>query len=85
MEEYTFINKDRTIAKVFKLFKDVNNSFPFLDGMEISCEYVYKRAEKQFMKLSRVESFEDARKKYKKLLEEGLKKKTYIFKVTYLQ
>ena len=46
MEEYTFINKDRTRAKVFKLFKDVNNSFPFIDGMEISCECLYKRADK---------------------------------------
>ena len=81
MEEYTFINKDRTRAKVFKLFKDVNNSFQFFYGMGISCEYVYKRAEKQFMKWSRVESFEDARKKYKKLLEEGLEKKLIYLKL----
>ena len=46
MEEYTFVNKNRIRAKVFKLFKDVNNSFPFIDGMEISCECVYKRADK---------------------------------------
>ena len=46
MEKFNFINKDRTRAKVFKLFKDVNNSFPFIDGMEISCECVYKRADK---------------------------------------
>ena len=38
----------------------------------------------QFIKGSSVESFEDARKKYKKLLEEGWKK-TFIFKFTYLQ
>ena len=46
MEEYTFINRDMTRPKVFKLFKDANNSFPFIDGMEISCECVYKRADK---------------------------------------
>ena len=46
MEEYTFINKDSTRAKVFKLFKDVNNSFPFIDGMEISCKCLYKRDDK---------------------------------------
>ena len=46
MEEYDFINKERKRAKKFKLFKDVNNSFPFIDGMEISCQFVYKRADK---------------------------------------
>ncbi len=39
--------------------------------MEISHGCVYKRASKPVMKGSRVESIEDARKEYKKLLEEG--------------
>ena len=46
MEKYTFMNKDRTRAKVLKLFVDINNSFPFIDVMEISCECVYKRVDK---------------------------------------
>ena len=46
MEKFNFINKDRTRAKVFKLFKDVNNYSPFLDAMGISCLCVYKRADK---------------------------------------
>jgi hypothetical protein len=44
----------------------------------------FKRVNKPVMKGSRLESFEDARKEYKKLLEEGWKK-TSKFKVTYLK
>ena len=47
--------------------------------MEISYGCVYKRATKPVMKGSRVESIKDARKEYKKLLEDGWKK-TSIFK-----
>ena len=84
MEEYTLINKNRKRTKVFKLFKDVRNSSPFIDGMQIISECVYQKADKPVMLGRRVEIFEDARKEYKKLLEEGWKK-TSIFKVTYLQ
>jgi len=47
--------------------------------MEISYGFVYKSCSKPFMRGSRVESIEEARKEYKKLLEEGWKK-TLIFK-----
>ena len=36
MEEYALINKDRTRTKIFNLFKDVSNFFPFIGAMEIS-------------------------------------------------
>ena len=79
MEEFTLINKDRSRIKVFKPFEDVSKPSPSIDAMEISYGCVYKRAYKPVMKGSRVESIEDARKEYMKLLEEGWKK-TYIFK-----
>ena len=78
MEEFTLINKDRSRIKVFKPFADVSKPSLSFDAMEISYGCVYKRATKPVMKGSRVESIEDARKEYKKLLEEGWKK-TYIF------
>ena len=79
MEEFTLINKDRSRIKVFKPFADVSKPSLRIDAMEISYGCVYKRATKPVIKGSRVESIEDARKEYKKLLEEGWKK-TYIFK-----
>ena len=62
MEEYTLINKDRTRTKVFKIFKVVLNSYPFIDAMEISYRCVYKRVNKPVTKGSRVESIKDAKK-----------------------
>ena len=79
MEAFTLINKDRSRIKVFKPFEDVSKPSPSIDAMEISYGCVYKRATKPVIKGSRVESIEDARKEYKKLLEEGWKK-TSIFK-----
>ena len=80
MEEFTLINKDRSRIKVFKPFEDVSKSSPSIDAMEITYGCVYKRSSKPVMKGSRVESIEDARKEYKKLLEEGWEK-TSIFKI----
>ena len=80
MEEFTLINKDRSRIKVFKPFEDVSKSSPSIDAMEITYGCVYKRSSKPVMKGSRVESIEDARKEYKKLLEEGWQK-TSIFKI----
>ena len=80
MEEFTLINKDRSRIKVFKPFDDVSKSSPSIDAMEITYGCVYKRSSKPVMKGSRVESIEDARKEYKKLLEEGWQK-TSIFKI----
>ena len=78
MEKFTLINKDRSRIKVFEPFEDVSKPSPTIDAMMITYGCVYKRASKPVMKGSRVESIEDARKEYKKLLEEGWKK-TSIF------
>ena len=79
MEEFTLINKARSRIKVFRPFEDISKSSSRINAMEISYGCVYKRSSKPVMKGSRVESIEDARKEYKKLLEEGWKK-TSIFK-----
>ena len=79
MDEFTLINKDRSRIKVFKPFEDISKSNPIIDAMEISYRCLYKRASKPVMKGSRVETIEDARKEYEKLLAEGWGK-TSIFK-----
>ena len=79
MDEFTLINKDRSRIKVFKPFEDISKSTPSIDAMQISYGCVYKRASKPVMKGSRVETIEDARKEYEKLLTEGWEK-TSIFK-----
>ena len=79
MEVFTLINNDRSRIKVFKQFEDISNPSSSINAIEISYGCVYKRSSKPVMKGSRVESIEDARKEYKKLLEEGWKK-TSIFK-----
>ena len=79
MEKFTLINKDRSRIKVFEPFEDITKPSPTIDAMMISYGCVYKRASKPVMKGSRVESIEDARKEYKKLIEEGWKK-TSIFR-----
>jgi len=45
-----------------------------VNAILISYGCVFKRSSKPVMKGSRVESIEEARKEYKKLLEEGWKK-----------
>ena len=79
MEKYTLINKDRSRIKVFEPFEDKTKPSSSIDAMMISYGCVYKRNSNPVMKGSRVESLEDARKEYKKLLEEGWEK-TSIFK-----
>ena len=79
MEEFTLINKQRNRIKVFKPFEDISKPSPSINAMEISYGCVYKRSSKPVMKGSRVETIEDARKEYKRLLEEGWKK-TSIYK-----
>ena len=78
MEKFTLINKDRSRIKVFETFEDLSKPSS-LDAMMISYGCVYKRSNKPVMKGSRVETIENARKEYKKLVEEGWKK-TSIFK-----
>ena len=79
MEKFTLINKDRSRIKVFEPFEDVTKSSQSIDAMMISYGCVYKSSSKPVMKGSRVESIEEARKEYKKLLNEGWRK-TCIFK-----
>ena len=78
MEKFTLINKARSRIKVFEPFDDSSNN-PFrINAILISYGCVFKRSSKPVMKGSRVESIEEARKEYKKLLEEGWGK-TYRF------
>ena len=78
MEKFTLINKARSRIKVFEPFDDSPNKSSMINAILISYGVVLKRSSKPVMKGSRVESIEEARKEYKKLLEEGWKK-TYRF------
>ena len=71
MEKFTLINKNRSRIKVFETFEDSSNPSTIINAIMISYGCVYKRSSKPVMKGSRVESIEEARKEYKKLLEEG--------------
>ena len=82
MEKFCSINKNRSRVKFFKSFEDVSKPSPTINSMEIAYGCVYKRNSKPFMKGGRVESIEDARKEYKKFLEEAWKN-TSIFKSYY--
>ena len=79
MDKFTFINKDRSRIKVFELFEDVSKPSPSINAMMISYGCVYKRSSNPVMKGSRVETIKEARREYKKLLQEGWKK-TSIFR-----
>ena len=74
MDKFTLVNKDRSRIKVFEPFEDVTKNSPSIDAIMISYGCVYKRSSKPVMKGSRVQTIEEARKEYKKLLEEGWKK-----------
>ena len=74
MEKFTLVNKDRSRIKVFELFEDISKPSPSIDAMMISYGCIYKRSSRPVMKGSRVETIEEARKEYKKLLEEGWRK-----------
>ena len=79
MKVYILINNKRDRIKIFKPFEDVIKTSRTINAMEIKYACVYKRSSKPIIKGSRVESIEDARREYKKLLEEGWKK-TSMFK-----
>ena len=74
MERFILINNERNRIKVFEPFEDVSKPSPSIDAMMISYGCVYKRSSKPVMKGSRVQTIEEARKEYKKLLEEGWRK-----------
>ena len=78
MEKFTLINKARSRIKVFETFDDSSKNPSIINAILISYGCVLKRSSKPVMKGSKVESIEEARKEYKKLLEEGWKK-TYRF------
>ena len=80
MEKFTLINKARSRikVKVFEPFEDSSKNSSMINAILISYGCVFKRSSKPIMKGSRVESIEEARNEYKKLLEEGWEK-TYRF------
>ena len=82
MEKFTLINKARQRIKLFEHFEDSSKNSPMINAILISNGLVFKRSGKPVMKGSRVESIEEARKEYKKLLEEGWEK-TYRFNFFY--
>jgi hypothetical protein len=82
MEKFTLINKARPRIKLFEPFEDSSKNSSMINGILISYGCVFKRSSKPVMKASRVESIEEARKEYKKLLEEGWGK-TYRFNYFY--
>ena len=74
MEKFTLINKVRSSIKVFEPFDDSSKNPSRINAILISYGCLLKRSSKPVMKGSRVESIEEARKEYKKLLEKGWKK-----------
>ena len=78
MEKFTLINKARSRIKVFEPFDDSSKNLSIINAILISYGCVLKRSSKPVMEGSRVDSIKEARKEYKKLLEEGWKK-TYRF------
>lgn len=83
MEKFTLINKARSRIKVFEPFEDSSKKSSMINPILISYGCVSKQSSKPVMKGSRVESIEEARNEYKKLLEEGWKK-TYRFNSFFL-
>ena len=78
MEKFTLINKAKSRIKVFEPFKDSSKTSSMMNVILISYGFIFKRLSKPVMKVSRVESIEEARNEYKKLLEQGWGK-TYRF------
>ena len=74
MEKFTLINKTKSRIKVFEPFEDGSKNSPMINAILISYGCLLKRSSKPVMKGPRVESIEETRKEYKKLLEEGWKK-----------
>ena len=74
MEKFTLINKARSRIKVFEPFEDSSKNSYMINAILISYGCDFKRSSRPVIKGSRVESIEEARKEYKKLLEDGWKK-----------
>jgi len=84
MEKFTLINKARSRIKVFEPFEESSKNPSMINAILISYGCVLKRSSKPVLKGSRVESIKEARKEYKKLLEEGWEK-TYRFNSFFLK
>ena len=84
MERFTLIHKARSRIKVFEPFEDNLKNSSMVNAFLISYGCVFKQSSKPVMKGSRVESIEEARNEYKKLLEEGWEK-TYRFNSFFLK
>ena len=78
MKTFSLVNRAKSGIKVFEPFEDSSKNSSLINAILISYGCVFKRSSKPIMKGSRVESIEEARKEYKKLLEEGWEK-TYRF------
>ena len=78
MEKFLLINRARSRNKIFEPFEDNFKNCSVVNAILISYGCVFKRSSKPVIKGSRVESIEEARNEYKKLLEEGWEK-TYRF------
>ena len=74
MEKFTLINKAKSRIKMFEPFEDSFKNSSMINTILISYGCVFKRSNKPVLKGSRVESIEEARNEYKKLLEEGWEK-----------
>ena len=84
MEKFTLINNARSRIKVFEPFEDSSKNSYMVNAILISYGWVFKRSSRPVMKGSRVESIEEARNEYKKLLEQGWGK-TYRFNSFFLK
>ena len=69
MEKFTLTNKDRPRIREFEPFEDRSKLLQSLIEFLISYVCVFERSSKPVMKGSRIESIEEARNAYKKLLE----------------
>ena len=78
MEKFTLINKARSRIKVFEPFEDNSKNSSMINVILISYGCVFRRLSKPVMKGSRVESIEEPRNYFKKILGEGWGK-TYRF------
>ncbi len=78
MEKFTLINKAKPRIKIFEPFEDGAKNSSMINVILISYDCVFRRSSEPVMKGSSVESIEEARNEYKKLLDEGWEK-TYRF------
>ena len=69
MEKFTLINKAKSRIKVFEPFEDSSKNSSMINAILIYNGCVFKLSSKPVMKGSRVESIEEARNVYKKLID----------------